>query len=99
MNVYINFVSISRVTSSCSMSLNVGIVICIVSSVGVCPVNKIALEKKNQTVQFTSLYKLPNVSYNPVQMRGTVHSYLKQALHTNVSLATSNSKNKKKHYS
>ena len=45
--VYINFVSITRVTSSCSISLNVGIVICIVSSVSVRPVNKIALEKKN----------------------------------------------------
>jgi len=28
-------------------------------------------------------------------MRGTVHSYLKQALHTNISLATPNSNNKK----
>ena len=39
--MYIDFVSISGVTSSCSISLNVGIVICIVSSVSVCPVNKI----------------------------------------------------------
>ena len=46
MHVYINFISISSVTSSCSISLNVGIVICIVSSVSVRPVNKIELEKK-----------------------------------------------------
>ena len=46
MHVYIDFVSISRVTSSCSISLNVGIVICIVSSASVCPVNKIAKKKK-----------------------------------------------------
>ena len=46
-HVYIDFVSISRVTSSCSISLNVGIVICIVSSVRGRPVNKIAKKKKN----------------------------------------------------
>ena len=43
MHVYIDFVSISRVTSSYSISLNVGIVICIVSSVSVRPVNKSTL--------------------------------------------------------
>ena len=48
MHVYIDFVSISRVTSSCSTSLNVGIVICIVSSVSVPPVNKIAKKKKKK---------------------------------------------------
>ena len=47
MHVDIDFVSISGVTSSCSISLNVGIVICIVSSVSVRPVNKIAKKKKN----------------------------------------------------
>ena len=51
MHVYIDFVSISRVTSSCSISLNVGIVICIVSSVSVRPVNKIA-KKKNAFIGF-----------------------------------------------
>ena len=40
--------SISGVTSSCSISLNVGIVICIVSSVSVRPVNKIAKKKKKK---------------------------------------------------
>ena len=49
---YINFVTISRVTSSCSISLNVGIVICIVSSVSVRPVNKIALGKKKHCCCF-----------------------------------------------
>ena len=44
--MYIDFVSISGATSSCSISLNVGIVICIVSSVSVCPVNKIVKKKK-----------------------------------------------------
>ena len=44
--MYIDFVSISGVTSSCSISLNVSIVICIVSSVSVCPVNKIVKKKK-----------------------------------------------------
>ena len=39
--MYIDFVSISGVTSSCSISLNVDIGICIVSSVSVCPVNKL----------------------------------------------------------
>ena len=48
MHVYIDFVSISEVTSSCSVSLNVGIVICIVSSVSVRPVNKIAKKKKKK---------------------------------------------------
>ena len=48
MHVYIDFVSISEVTSSCSISLNVGIVICIVSSVSVRPVNKIAKKKKKK---------------------------------------------------
>ena len=48
MHVYIDFVSISGVTSSCSISLNVGIVICIVSSVSVRPVNKIAKKKKKK---------------------------------------------------
>ena len=48
MHVYIDFVSISRVTSSCSISLNVGIVICIVSSVSVRPVNKIAKKNKKK---------------------------------------------------
>ena len=48
MHVYIDFVSISSVTSSCSISLNVGIVICIVSSVSVRPVHKIAKKKKNK---------------------------------------------------
>ena len=47
-HVYIDFVSISRVTSSCSISLNVGIVICIVSSVSGRPVNKIAKKKKKK---------------------------------------------------
>ena len=49
MHVYIDFVSISRVTSSCSVSLNVGIVICIVSSVSGRPVNKIAKKKKSKS--------------------------------------------------
>ena len=44
--MYIDFVSISGVTSSCRISLNVGIVICIVSSVSVRPVNKIVKKKK-----------------------------------------------------
>ena len=51
MHVYIDFVSISRVTSSCSISLNVGIVICIVSSVSVRPVNKIAKKKKKKSLE------------------------------------------------
>ena len=50
MHVYIDFVSISEVTSSCSISLNVGIVICIVSSVSVRPVNKIAKKKKKKMI-------------------------------------------------
>ena len=53
MHVYIDFVSISRVTSSCSISLNVGIVICIVSSVSGRPVNKIA-KKKTKTKKTTT---------------------------------------------
>ena len=48
MHVYIDFVSISRVTSSCIISLNVGIVICIVSSVSGRPVNNIAKKKKKK---------------------------------------------------
>lgn len=35
------------------------------------------------------------MSYNPIQMWRAVHSYLKQAFHTNISLATANSSNKK----
>ena len=51
MHVYIDFVSISRVTSSCRISLNVSIVICIVSIVSVRPVNKIALGKKIKIIK------------------------------------------------
>ena len=58
MHVYIDFVSISGVTSSCSISLNVGIVICIVSSVSVRPVNKIAKKKKKKNVQMQLFSKL-----------------------------------------
>ena len=50
MHVYIDFVGISKVTSSCSISLNVGIVICIVSSVSGHPVNKIAKKKKKKNL-------------------------------------------------
>ena len=66
MHVYIDFVSISEVTSSCSISLNVGIVICIVSSVSVRPVNKIAKKKKNKkkTTYQLAIIKLRNKMRN-----------------------------------
>ena len=72
MHVYIDFVSMSGVTSSCSISLNVGIVICIVSSVSVRPVNKIAKKKKKKNLysyigSFTCLYVYSDLSFNKLR--------------------------------
>ena len=79
MHVYIDFVSISEVTSSCSISLNVGIVICIVSSVSVRPVNKIA-KKKIKKINFPANTSKEETS---IMMNSTAPS-LYSALHSEV---------------